>query len=93
MSKEKGKPPVLIDAESLTEQTLVAVLESFILREGTDYGAVEISLQQKIINLRKRIDRQEIVLVFDPESESLNFLTETEWQRALKLAEEGAQPE
>ena len=78
--KKDSTPPIMIAPESLNEQTLFAVLESYILREGTDYGIVEVSLQQKIINLRKKIDRQEIVLVFDPDSESLNFLTQSEWE-------------
>lgn len=74
-------PPILVSPESLKAETLQAVIESYVLREGTDYGVSEISLEKKIDNLRNKIDREEIVLVFDPDSESLNFLTQNEWSR------------
>ena len=74
-------PPVLVSPADLQPETLNSVLESFVLREGTDYGSFEISLEQKIENLRKKIATKDIVLVFDPNTESLNFLTQIEWTR------------
>ena len=37
-----------IPAERLPSETLSAVIEEYVLREGTDYGVQEISLQSKI---------------------------------------------
>ena len=37
-----------IPPERLPEGTLVAVIEEYILREGTDYGNQEVSLDNKI---------------------------------------------
>lgn len=81
VNEHQPAPPILVLPESLKPETLQSVLESYVLREGTDYGAHEISLEKKIDNLRTKIDREEIVLVFDPDSESLNFLTQNEWSK------------
>ncbi len=80
-TKPDELPPVLIPPESLGEDILNAILESFILREGTDYGLHEISVEQKLQNLKKRLDKNEAVLVFDPNTESVTFLTQKEWGR------------
>ena len=37
-----------IPAERLSAEVLRAVIEEFILREGTDYGSYEVSLEDKI---------------------------------------------
>ena len=41
-----------IPFESLTPEALTGVLESFVLREGTDYGEVELSFAEKVARLR-----------------------------------------
>ena len=61
---------------------LSRLLESFITREGTDYGEVERSLSEKVDDLLKQLKRGEIVIVFDGESESFNLLPRAE-ARAL----------
>ena len=38
---------MIIPWQSLKEETLINLIESFILREGTDYGAEELSLSEK----------------------------------------------
>lgn len=77
-------PPILVAPEALSPEALQNVLESFVLREGTDYGNTELSLEQKIKNLKIRIQKKEIVLAFDPNSESLTFLTQGEWTKLNK---------
>ena len=59
----------------LASETLDAVLESYIQREGTDYGAVEQSLASQLAQLRRQLESGEIVLAFDTASESINLLT------------------
>lgn len=79
--KNDELPPILVPFESLNAETLNAILESFILREGTDYGVHEISLDQKILNLKKQVIKNEILLVFDPNTESLTLLSKREWNK------------
>ncbi|EGP05521.1 hypothetical protein GEW_07148 [Pasteurella multocida subsp. gallicida str. Anand1_poultry] len=38
---------MIIPWQELEEETLNNIVESFILREGTDYGQCELSLEQK----------------------------------------------
>ncbi len=72
-------PPSAISAEALT-----AVIESFILREGTDYGSEEVEHQTKIDRVRKQLERGDIKLVFDAETESVTFMTQRDWDK-LKI--------
>lgn len=81
---EELLPPVEIQPTSLSAEALQAILESFVLREGTDYGVNEISLDKKIENLKRKLDRKDIYLVFDPNTESVTFLTKTEWAKLSK---------
>lgn len=69
------KPPVDIPVESLSSEALNGIIESFILREGTDYGAVEISFERKKEQLRKQIEKKETRVVFDPNSESVTLMS------------------
>ncbi len=78
---DKVADPILISPAYLSPPSLTAVIESFVQREGTDYGPTEISLEQKILNIRRRMEKKEIFLVFDPDTESITFLTSSEWQK------------
>jgi uncharacterized protein YheU (UPF0270 family) len=58
----------------LSPGALTGVLESFVLREGTDYGAVEHSFEEKVAQLRRAVERGEARILFDPETESITLL-------------------
>lgn len=74
-------PPVEIPTQSLSAEALQGILESFILRDGTDYGMNELSLESKLKSLYRQIERKEIKIVFDPNTESVTVLTEKEWHK------------
>lgn len=74
-------PPVEVPTAALSPDTLRSVLESYILREGTDYGVNELSLETKVENLKRRIANGSAHLVFDPNTESITFLTDGEWKK------------
>lgn len=65
---------VPIPPELLSPEALDGVLESFVLREGTDYGAVEWTFEQKVAQLRAAVERGEARIVFDPETESVTIV-------------------
>lgn len=44
------------------------MIESFVLREGTDYGEREYSLEQKVAQVRAQLERGQARILFDPES-------------------------
>jgi uncharacterized protein YheU (UPF0270 family) len=62
-----------IPYQELEAETLRAIIEEFISREGTDYGAHEYSLEQKVQQVRDQLERGDIVLNFDPETESCDL--------------------
>lgn len=71
-----------VPAERLSAELLDAVIEEFVLREGTDYGDREASLEDKIAQVRRQIARGQVVIVFDPDSESCNLLTRQQFREA-----------
>ena len=74
-------PPIEVPVTALSTDTLRSVLESYILREGTDYGAIESSLDAKVANLTRKIERGSARLLFDPNTESITFVTDGDWKK------------
>ncbi len=64
---------MIVPWQELQAQTLENILESFILREGTDYGAVELTLTQKKERLRRQLQAGNIVLVWSELHQSMNI--------------------
>lgn len=62
-----------IPFQELETETLNAIIEEFISREGTDYGFHETSLEQKVQQVKSQLQRGEIVVTFDPESQSCDL--------------------
>ncbi|PCJ36188.1 MAG: hypothetical protein COA75_08095 [Cellvibrionales bacterium] len=72
-----------VPAASIAPETLRAIIESFIVREGTDYGDAEYSLDNKVDQVRRQLDRGEVLLMWDEVLESCNLITKAQWQRYL----------
>jgi uncharacterized protein len=66
---------MIIPHEQISADALQGLIEEFITREGTDYGETEISLAQKVQQVERQLARGDIVIVFDPASESVSLLT------------------
>ena len=58
----------------LSGEALRALVEEFITREGTDYGASEVPLPQKVEQVLRALERGEVVVSFDPESSTCTLL-------------------
>jgi uncharacterized protein YheU (UPF0270 family) len=58
----------------LAADVLLRVLEEFVTRDGTDYGATEKTLEQKVRDVQRRLERGEAVIVYDDESHSINIV-------------------
>ncbi|MFT7471597.1 MAG: hypothetical protein ACI8XU_001493 [Kiritimatiellia bacterium] len=67
-----------IPFQELTTETLTAIIEEFISREGTDYGVHETSLEKKVLQVMNQLERGEIVVTFDPESQSCDLQIATD---------------
>jgi len=69
---------VIIPHQQLSPEALQSLMEEFVTRSGTDYGATEISLQQKVEQVRRQLDGGDVVIVFDPATESVSLLSRQE---------------
>ena len=49
------------------------MLESFVLREGTDYGEREYSLDQKVSQVRAQLERGQARILFDPHTSTVTI--------------------
>jgi uncharacterized protein YheU (UPF0270 family) len=66
---------VVVHYADLQPDTLRAVIESFVLREGTDYGRREFTLSEKVEHVLRQLERGEAQIVFDPDSQSIGIIT------------------
>jgi uncharacterized protein YheU (UPF0270 family) len=82
-SKEDLKPPVEVPLDLLSIDALAGIIESFVLREGTDYGMNEAAHSTKLEQVRKQIDRGDIKIVFDPNTETVGLMTSREFAKAV----------
>ena len=58
----------------LTSEALRGVVEAFILREGTDYGTREFSLDEKVAHVMAQLAGGEAQIVFDPDTQSVDIV-------------------
>lgn len=70
--------PIIIPFNSLSPDALQGVIEDFVLREGTDYGHREFSLEQKVLSVTKELEAGKLSIAFDPESSTCTILTSRE---------------
>lgn len=64
---------MIIPWQDLPESTLYNILDSFILREGTDYGERELTLDEKRERLLAQIKAEKVVIVWSELNESLDI--------------------
>ena len=72
--KPKPEPPVIVPHEELSPDALRGVIEAFVLREGTEYGERDVSLDVKVSQVMWQLQRGEAQIVFDLESEEIGIV-------------------
>lgn len=75
---------VAVDLADLSPEALRGVVEAFVNREGTDYGAVERSFEDKVADVMRQLRRGEALVVFDPETHSVDVVTGREWREGRR---------
>jgi uncharacterized protein len=66
--------PIEVPHTLLSPEALRGLVESFVLREGTDYGAREFTHEQKVAQVIAQLESGDARIVFDPETESVTLL-------------------
>jgi uncharacterized protein len=67
-------PMIEIPLARMDDEVLQAVIEEFITREGTDYGQLEISLAQKVAQVRRLLQQGLAAVVFDETTETTSII-------------------
>ena len=65
--------PVVVLYTELSPAALRGVIESFVLREGTEYGANDVALEVKVAQVRRQLERGEARIMFDPGTETIDI--------------------
>lgn len=65
---------LVIDARSLSAEALRGLVEEFVSRDGTDYGYLEKTLEQKVSAVMRQLEVGEVRVVFDREETRANLV-------------------
>lgn len=64
---------MIIPWQDLPAATLDNLIESFVLREGTDYGEESFSLAEKVAQVRLQLERGDVVILYSELHESVTI--------------------
>ena len=64
---------MIIPYNQLNSETLQSLIEAFVLREGTDYGESEYSLEEKVEHVMNQLRDGKVHITFDEDSKSCNI--------------------
>ena len=70
----EAREPIEIPHGELSAEALAGVVQSFVLREGTDYGRREYSLEEKVAHVMRQLERGEARIMFDPDTETVSIV-------------------
>ena len=82
-------PPVEVPPEALSPLALRGAIESFVLREGTDYGERDVSLEDKVAAVQRQLERGEARILFDPVTETIDIVVVPQRERRARRGAEG----
>ncbi len=74
MEEIESLPPVIVPIAQLSPAALHGLIEEFILREGTDYGPIEVSIEKKYEQVEKQLQTGKIFVVFDSNEQSASIM-------------------
>ncbi len=64
---------MIVPWQEIAPETLENLISEFVLREGTDYGEVEVSLAHKIDQIKALLRSGEAVIVYSELHESVDI--------------------
>jgi len=66
---------LIIPFQKLSKDALRGVIEEIVTRDGTDYGILEIDLEQKIDRVLRQLRKGDVFIVYDEMAETTNILS------------------
>lgn len=71
---------MIVPIEQIDPDTLTNLIKEFVLREGTDYGEEEATLNLKIEQVRAQLKSGIAVLVFSELHETINIMPASDFE-------------
>ncbi|WP_349922375.1 YheU family protein [Aeromonas veronii] len=65
---------MIIPWQELDPETLNNLIEHFVLQEGTEYGEQDVSLADKVDDVRKQLQQGSAVILYSELHESINIV-------------------
>ena len=65
---------MIIPYQRLSEDALQRLLEEYVLREGTEYGTKEFSLEEKVLHVRRQLEQGQAVLIYSQVHETVDIV-------------------
>lgn len=65
---------IQIPIDALSAEALDGLIEEFVTSEGTDYGTVEYTLDQKRAAVMRQLRSGDAVIIFNPDKSSANIV-------------------
>ncbi|MCF2947249.1 YheU family protein [Paraglaciecola aquimarina] len=65
---------MIIPVSEVEQETLLNIIEGFVLREGTEYGSVDCDLADKVQQVLQQLKHGEALLVYSELHESVNIV-------------------
>ncbi|WP_372761111.1 YheU family protein [Pseudoalteromonas sp.] len=71
---------MIIPHQQLDKDTLYNLIESYVLREGTDYGAQEVTIESKVAQVNQQLNNGEAMVFFSELHESVTIISKNEFK-------------
>jgi hypothetical protein len=75
---------MIIPLTQVSAATLNAIIEDFVLREGTEYGLEDISQEDKIAQVKHQLNSGNALLVYSELHESVNILPSDQFSDSME---------
>lgn len=77
---------MIIPIEQVSQATLTAIIENFVLREGTEYGEEDISINEKIAQVSAQLKQGSAILVYSQLHETVNIMPAEQFDASIDEA-------
>ncbi len=64
----------MVPHRQLSAGALQGLLEEFVTRDGTDTGYTKLTLDERVAQVRRQLDRGEVVIVYDAGTQTANIV-------------------
>lgn len=75
---------MIIQTNELSADVLNAIIKEFVLREGTEYGFQDVTLQEKILQVKEQLAQGSAVLAYSELHETVNILSIEQFNQEQK---------